>query len=367
MLAKVVPFLFAVAAAQCYGGMPRIGAEVDTLVAAINAKESNDDKLKELNEGLRRSSLGLSSEDVLKIAELRVVETFHSIRPYVLGITTDHEVTLLQFAATEEERLTILDLTCDLVVAVHNAASIAKIIDTFTSVRYQEQARQVLYGCPRFSCVYGNIDAKKLTFVVETSTSMGETFADGDVGQQPRLSYVQKELDVVIKEQLPRMEGREFNLISYSDVSAVWAVDLQTCTPEKLFSAEKFVHEMLDARKVTAGRDLYSALQLAFAQNDVDAVYLVSAGLPTGFPTGLPYSLGQASNEEITLAAAKAWCREGEVPLHTVALVAGGSESTTEKAATRDFLLRLAHVCGGVFRSVEEETTHAQRAPVEVV
>eukprot|EP00729_Bicosta_minor_P006664 gene6664-8522_t len=130
------------------------------------------------------------------------------------------------------------------------------------------------------------------------------------------------------------MAGRMFNLFQYSASVNTWQPGLQPATAANLASAVSYVNGW----RADGGTSTYAALKAAYSDPDVEAVYLLSDGMP---------------NDETAatiLGAVVAWSKSKTIPCHTVALVEGGSESSSQKEDAMQFMASLADGSGGVYR-----------------
>jgi hypothetical protein len=94
----------------------------------------------------------------------------------------------------------------------------------------------------------------------------------------------------------------------------------------------------VDGWTAGGGTSTYIALDNAYRDPAVEAVYLLSDGMPND-QTAAPI-----------LAQAIIWSKGKTVPLHTVALVEGGSETIAQKKDAMKFMKDLADGTGGVYR-----------------
>jgi succinyl-CoA synthetase alpha subunit len=94
----------------------------------------------------------------------------------------------------------------------------------------------------------------------------------------------------------------------------------------------------VDGWTAGGGTSTYAALSAAYADPAVEAVYLLSDGMPND------------QSAATILAHAITWSKGKTVPLHTVALVEGGSESSAQKSDAMKFMKDLADGTGGVYR-----------------
>jgi len=323
-------------ASWCPQSNARPGADVSALIKAIDNEPFSAGRLQVLLQALGTSSLGYDAQGVVDIIDAftfsgEKADALQSLQPYVLGLIAVEEATVIESIAFSSDKMDVLRATCSFVLdaRVNNAT----ILDAFSFSSDKKEALKIIQTCAPRSCVYGDITAKKVHFVVDTSGSMAGTF-DLNGATTNRLEYAQLQLLGVINEQLPQLTGRMFNLFQYSASVSTWQPGLQPATATNLASAVKYV----DAWHAGGGTSTYAALKTAYGDPDVEAVYLLSDGMPND------------ESAATILAAAISWSKGKTIPLHTVALVEGGSESPSEKEAAMTFMKQLADGTGGIYR-----------------
>ncbi|XP_064627761.1 uncharacterized protein LOC135487663 [Lineus longissimus] len=120
----------------------------------------------------------------------------------------------------------------------------------------------VMLGIPT---IFGNIKAKHVTFVIDTSGSMYN-----------KLSVVKDHLTETILKHAQCGDGRTFNLIEYSNDVTQWADKMVKCTKETVKVAAGWIRNLA----AKTGSNMLDALLTAFEDPQCQAVYLVTDGLP---------------------------------------------------------------------------------------
>jgi Mg-chelatase subunit ChlD len=147
-----------------------------------------------------------------------------------------------------------------------------------------------------------------------------------------RLSYVQAQLSDVILDQLPKLAGRMFDVLKFSDSVGMWAPGLLPANTSNAASATQYVASWV----ANGGTSTLAALGAAYKPDGVEAVYLLSDGVPS-----------DAQPSQI-IAMASTLSKNGTVPCNTILFMEGGTE---DRAAAESFMKTLAEATGGVFRS----------------
>ncbi len=175
------------------------------------------------------------------------------------------------------------------------------------------------------------VRSSKVVFVLDVSRSMG---------WNGRLDTAQAELLQVI-EHLPK--STRFNLVTFSDRADAWERALVPATLANVRRAMAYVRR----QEPVNGTDAYDALQLAFADPEVDTIFFLSDGHP---------SAGAVVDPDLILAEVRAWNRFRRIHVHAVALLKGepprafqGLENATR---AESFLRRLADENEGRFKVI---------------
>ncbi|XP_052768708.1 von Willebrand factor A domain-containing protein 3A-like isoform X2 [Mya arenaria] len=127
--------------------------------------------------------------------------------------------------------------------------------------RYLRRLQWLLSGSRR---VFGTVVHKKCAILIDTSGSM-----------VPYMEELKKELASLIWEQLYR-QGCRFNLIRFSGNCEKWQDRIQPATQENCHAAIKWASTL----KASGNTCTLEALQLAFDDQEIDSVYLLTDGKP---------------------------------------------------------------------------------------
>lgn len=175
------------------------------------------------------------------------------------------------------------------------------------------------------------VRSSKVVFVLDVSRSMG---------WNKRLDAAQSELLQVI-EHLPK--STRFNLVTFSDRASAWEGTLVPASLANVRRAMSYVRR----QEPVNGTAAYEALQLAFADPDVDTVFFLSDGHP---------STGVVVDPDLILADVRAWNRFRRVRVHAVALLMGeppaAFQGLENARRAEDFMRRLADENEGRFKVV---------------
>ncbi|XP_059162068.1 von Willebrand factor A domain-containing protein 3A-like [Physella acuta] len=127
--------------------------------------------------------------------------------------------------------------------------------------RYLKRLQWLLSGSRR---VFGTIVHKHVAFLIDTSGSM-----------EPKIGELKKELATLVWDQLHKLDV-SFNLISFSSKCLVWRDAVQKPTEKNCHDAIRWVSELLPNGNTCT----LEALQLAFRDPDIDAIYILTDGKP---------------------------------------------------------------------------------------
>lgn len=176
------------------------------------------------------------------------------------------------------------------------------------------------------------VRSSKVVFVLDVSRSMG---------WNGRLDIARDELLQVL-EHLPR--STRFNLITFSDKAYPWEGGLVPATLANVHRAAAYVRRQVPI----SGTAAYEALEAAFADAEVDSIFFLSDGQPSG---------GTVVDPELILADVRGWNRYRRVRIHAVSLLRGeppaafaGLEDPTR---AEEFMRRLAAENDGRFKVVK--------------
>ncbi|GFR86394.1 von Willebrand factor A domain-containing protein 3A [Elysia marginata] len=127
--------------------------------------------------------------------------------------------------------------------------------------RYLKRLQWLLSGSRR---VFGTIVHKQVAILVDTSGSM-----------EPRMDELKKEMAALVWDQLHK-QGSKFNLIRFSGTCSVWRDTVQPPTESNCHDAIGWVSHLVAGGNTCT----LEALQLAFRDPDIDAIYLLTDGKP---------------------------------------------------------------------------------------
>ncbi|XP_030843865.1 uncharacterized protein LOC586025 [Strongylocentrotus purpuratus] len=179
--------------------------------------------------------------------------------------------------------------------------------------------------------MFGEIDAKNVTFIIDTSGSM-----------YSYLPAVKDHLNEVLLARAHREKDSMFNVIEFSSSVTPWADRMVRCTPPTVKVASEWVNKL----SCSDGTNTLDALTVAFSDPVCEAVYLVSDGLPDQQPTEI--------RKQVALVS------EGR-PVHAIYLTGLHTE-----VAAQEFLESLAAQTLGTFHVISM-TMHGVIERVEAV
>ena len=145
----------------------------------------------------------------------------------------------------------------------------------------------------------------RVVLCIDCSGSMEATFRESDGRYVSRLDFVKRELEHVFCEKLTHRQ--QFTVIKFSTRATMWSKGLQQATSANLDSAVKYVHGW----NADGGTNLEAALDLAFAVEKVQAVFLLSDG--------------EVEDSEAIVERARRLSRNGEIHCHTTTFYAPAS------------------------------------------
>ena len=176
------------------------------------------------------------------------------------------------------------------------------------------------------------VRSSKVVFVLDISRSMG---------WNGRLERARQEL-IDVLEGLPRTT--RFNLVVFSERAYRWEGSLVTASLVNVRRAVGF----LQRTEPQSGTAAYEALEAAFAEPDVDTIFFLSDGHPSG---------GTVLDPELILADVANWNRVRRVRVHAIALMLGepplAFAGTEDAERATDFMRRLAEENDGSFKLVK--------------
>lgn len=165
--------------------------------------------------------------------------------------------------------------------------------------------------------IFGNVYEKNVVFLLDTSGSMYHS-----------LDVVKEHLLEVLFARAISGRDTMFNIIEFNEEVNKWADRLVTCTPRTVSIASDWIHEL----KCGTSTNTMEALIDAFEDDGVDAIYLVTDGLPDQRP---PVILENARR-----------LYKGR-PIHAIYLT-----GTHSDPAAKEFLEELAKITKGSFHCI---------------
>jgi HEAT repeat protein len=159
------------------------------------------------------------------------------------------------------------------------------------------------------------VESHRVIFILDVSGSMLESMYGRFIGKRPaaRIDIAKQELAQAIKNLEP---GTLFNILIFSSSVAAWQKDgIVVKTPAVEAEALEWV-ERLGASGAT---NLYDSVKQAFADKDVDTIFIMSDGEPTNGEIIDPHRI----REEVSF-----WNKHRKIKLHTIAI--GGNLEVLE-------------------------------------
>lgn len=149
--------------------------------------------------------------------------------------------------------------------------------DELDALRVEEERRR-LAQTTRANSFFGiRVISHRVIFVLDVSGSMEERLRTPFLGEQGemRLEFAKREMVAAIE----RLEkGTFFNLITFSnDVDSWTPSGMALSTPENIESAVAYANKM----RPGGGTNLHGALRAAFADPEVDTIFVLSDGEPS--------------------------------------------------------------------------------------
>ncbi|MEE2882507.1 MAG: VWA domain-containing protein [Planctomycetota bacterium] len=171
--------------------------------------------------------------------------------------------------------------------------------------------------------LYGEIVSERVIFLLDVSGSM---LASTEVGGT-RIEIARKQLQRVLEGGLDPKS--RFSVVAFSEQVARFSPTLVKAKASILKKAIKFVGQL----RAGGETNTYGALEHAFADREVDTVYLLSDGSPT---------VGEETSASLILHSTQIWNRYRGTRIHCIGFFAGDAPNQDE-ARAREFLRDLAH------------------------
>lgn len=180
--------------------------------------------------------------------------------------------------------------------------------------------------------LYGPIYSEKVAFLIDISGSMQA----GTETQGTRLEIAVRELSRVLLDQVTK--DTYFNVLAFSEEVHPFHRRLTRGSSSKV----KKSIEMLEKLESGGETNAYGALKAAFADPDVDTIYLLSDGVPT---------VGEQSIPQLILMDIETWNRDRRVIINTIGFFPGDAKNQ-DKIEAREFLRNLAHAHEGFYKEI---------------
>lgn len=314
-------------------------ADVAALVAALEKESFTEGKMSVLEAAISSRPEGFTSAHIQQIVPLitysdDMVKAIKLMDAHMLGMTSREVLGVLDKYSFSDDKLKVLRVLKD---AITDAENKFIILDGFTFGADKEEARKILETIKPRSPVYGTIRSKRVIFVVDISGSMEARFTTNRGETLNRLQFVQRELQSVLKEQLPT--GAKFNLVIFSSGVQAWKPGLVAATPQSVQEAVQYVAGLHQK----GGTNIHGALEKAFADSEADSIYFLTDGMP---------SEGKKKANADILQDVAAWNAQRKVVVNTIAFLMG-SFNGDNKPKSRELMLELAKATSGVYRSIE--------------
>jgi uncharacterized protein YegL len=161
--------------------------------------------------------------------------------------------------------------------------------------------------------------SQRVCFVIDVSGSMASLTGTG----VKKITEAQQALLAVIKHIDPQTH---INLIAFDGTAKAWHKALQQANDDSRAKAKNYVENL----RASGGTNVHDAMEQAFADPDVDTIFLLSDGSPSSGPITDVQELADTIQH---------WNRSRKVIIHTIAI---GNDSP--------FLERLAKESGGLYK-----------------
>lgn len=314
-------------------------ADVAALVASLTKEKYSDGRMKVLKAAVASRPEGFTSAQIQQLVPLLkfsddMVNALTVMDEHLLGMTSREVLGVLSKYSNGADKLSVLRAIKDCITDAENKFV---ILDAYTNSTDKDEARRILESVKPRSPVYGTIHSKLVTFVVDVSGSMEATFTTNRGEKLNRLQFVQRELQFVLKEQLPA--GAKFNIVVFSSGVTSWKPGLVAATPQAIQEAVQYV----GALRLSGGTNIHGALEKTLTDPETDTVYFLTDGMP---------SEGKKTAAPAILADVATWTAQRKVTLNTIAFLMG-THSSDNKPKSRELMYELSKVSGGVYRSIE--------------
>ncbi|HJM38659.1 MAG TPA: VWA domain-containing protein [Planctomycetota bacterium] len=146
-----------------------------------------------------------------------------------------------------------------------------------------------------------------VAFVIDTSSSMLNDFSStshyGDT-TGTRLSTAKAQLLIALK-GMP--DGSRFNIFTFGAKGESWEESLVKLNSKTRASVKKYIERLTP----TGQTAMFDALELAFNDREVDTIFLLSDGVPSG---------GKIDDPDLILNEIQRWNQTRRIPIHCVSI-----------------------------------------------
>lgn len=181
--------------------------------------------------------------------------------------------------------------------------------------------------------LYGTVVSERVVFILDVSGSM----TAGTELEGTRFEIATRELIRVLEEQVT--PKTEFNIVAFSDEAARFRPNLSEGKGANIKKAIEFVNALRPGGET----NIFRALELAFQDEEVDTIYLLTDGSPTVGAETIPALIRRKVDE---------WNRYRGVKIHAIGFFPGDAKHQ-DKADARTFLLDLTRENRGRYIEIE--------------
>lgn len=186
-------------------------------------------------------------------------------------------------------------------IEIVSSAKLARLEEDEETRRLKETSRVEFFGI--------RIESKSVIFILDISGSMLEQLRSRYVGKkgEPRIDRAKSEL---IKAIESLEEGALFNVVAFNGGVLPWKEGLSAATGSTRAECGEWINKL----GALGGTNLFDSLELAFQDEDVDTIMILSDGEPTA---------GRMTESSGIRREVMDWNKDREIRIHTVAM--GGS------------------------------------------
>ncbi len=184
--------------------------------------------------------------------------------------------------------------------------------------------------------LYGPIYSEKIAFILDRSGSMSVRAEEEDAVSETRLKIAVRELQRVLEDGLTK--DTYFNIVVFADEVQTFFKGLERANDGRIKKAIKNLEKLRSGGETNA----YGALEAAFADPEVDTIYLLSDGAPTVGAQSIPTLIRMQVQE---------WNRDRRVIINCIGFFPGTAKNQ-DKEEAREFLRTLAHENEGFYKEI---------------